>query len=513
MRADDAPGETTPLLRLRQVTKSYGAFRALDGVDFDLAPGEVHVLFGENGAGKSTLINIITGNTGFEDGEYAFLGRSAAGLAPQTLRAAGIAAVFQEFSVLPDLTVEENLFLGREIRRGPFLDKAAMRRRAAELLADLRFDIPVTALVDTLSRPERQMVEIAKALLVEAPVLILDEPTASLTDSDADKLFDVVRAAKARGVGIIYVSHRMREIRLLADRITVLRNGRKIDTIAAAGVTEAALVEMMVGRPAAALYPTIRHAPAAERLRVEHLATRDGLVRDVSLTVQAGEIVGLAGLVGCGKSEVGRAIYGLQPIEAGSVTTNGGAVQAPQPRGMLRRAVCYFPADRGREGLALNRPNRENVTMAALDTPSLGGGGLLHLAHERRTARQVMERLLMRPMAPEQQVINLSGGNRQKIMLTRGLVRDVSVFLFDEPTVGIDVGAKAEIYALLRDLVEQQGAAILLISSELPEILNLSNRIYVMHQGRVVRELTGPERTEEAILSCFFGSARLEAAS
>jgi ribose transport system ATP-binding protein len=263
----------TPLLVLSGVTKRYGAFRALDGVDFDLQPGEVHVLFGENGAGKSTLINVITGNVAFGEGTYSVQGRPAAGLSPQTLRAAGIAAVFQEFSLLPDLTVEENLFLGREMRHGPFVDRTAMRRRSAKLFAELGFDIPVSTLVGSLSRPEQQMVEIAKALMFDAPILILDEPTASLTDTDADRLFAVVARLKARGVGIIYVSHRMREIRLLADRITVLRNGRRIATIAASGVTEAALVEMMAGRPSGELYPAIRHTPAAERLRIENLAT------------------------------------------------------------------------------------------------------------------------------------------------------------------------------------------------------------------------------------------------
>jgi ribose transport system ATP-binding protein len=502
----------TPLLVLSGVTKRYGAFRALDGVDFDLQPGEVHVLFGENGAGKSTLINVITGNVAFGEGTYSVQGRPAAGLSPQTLRAAGIAAVFQEFSVLPDLTVEENLFLGREMRHGPFVDRTAMRRRSAELFAELGFDIPVSTLVGSLSRPEQQMVEIAKALMFDAPILILDEPTASLTDTDADRLFAVVARLKARGVGIIYVSHRMREIRLLADRITVLRNGRRIATIAASGVTEAALVEMMAGRPSGELYPAIRHTPAAERLRIENLATPDGLVRTVSLSVHAGEIVGLAGLVGCGKSEIGRAVFGLLPIAAGSITVDGQVVAAPHPRAMLRRGVCYLPADRGTEGLALNRPVRENVTMAALDTSTLGGGGLLRLRAEKGVAARLLERLSVRPPSPEPPVLNLSGGNRQKVMLTRGLVRPTDVFLFDEPTVGIDVGAKAEVYALMRDLTEA-GAAVLLVSSDLPEILHLSHRIYVMHQGVIVRELAGAERTEEAILSCFFGSASLQDAT
>jgi ribose transport system ATP-binding protein len=496
------------LLRLTGVRKRFGGSLALDGVDFDLQPGEVHVLFGENGAGKSTLINIITGNVSPDAGRYRLADAEVARMTPKLARDSGIAAVFQEFSLIPDLSVVENLFLGREDNRFTILNARAMRTAAAAFMTRLGFGIPVDANVGRLSRAERQMVEIAKALMREnARILIFDEPTASLTDADAETLFAIIRDLKARGIGIIYVSHRMREIRRLADRITVLRGGRRVATVPADGVTEGQLVELMVGRPVSDLYPAIRHRPAGVRLAVERLSSKDGRVRDVSLTVRAGEMVGLAGLVGCGKGEVGRLVFGLDAIAGGQVLVDGKPVVRPAPRDMLRAGVCYFPADRGRDGLALNRPVRENASAAALDLPAIGGGGWLRLASEARRVRSVLERLSVRPLLPEQPVTQFSGGNRQKVMLARGLMRDIRVFLFNEPTVGIDVGAKAEIYALLRDLTEA-GAAVLLVSSELPEILSLANRIYVMHEGAIVDELSGAEKTEAAILSGFFGKGR-----
>ena len=505
--------ERAHLLELTGVRKRFAGSVALDDVNFDLRPGEVHVLFGENGAGKSTLINIITGSVSPDAGEYRLAGAVVSRMTPRLARDSGLASVFQEFSLAPDLNVAENLFLGREPNRRTFLNARAMRRVAGEFLASLRFNVPAEALVARLSRAERQMVEIAKALMdPKARIMIFDEPTASLTDADAEKLFAVIADLKRRGVGVIYVSHRMREIRRLADRITVLRGGRLVATVSADGVTESQLVELMVGRPIGDLYPTIGHRPAEVRLAVEGLSSKDGRVREVSLTVRAGEVVGLAGLVGCGKGEVGRLVFGLDAIAGGRVIVNGRPVARPAPRAMLRAGVCYFPADRGRDGLAFNRPVRENASAAALDLQAIGGAGLLRLREEARRVQSVLQRLSVRPLAPEQLVVQFSGGNRQKIMLARGLIRDIRVYLFDEPTVGIDIGAKAEIYTLVRDLTES-GAAVLLSSSELPELLYLANRIYVMHEGSVVDELAGENKTEAAILSCFFGKTRSTSAT
>jgi ribose transport system ATP-binding protein len=500
--------ESAHLLELSGVHKRFSGSIALEDVSFDLRAGEVHVLFGENGAGKSTLINVITGNVLPDAGAYRLSGMAIPRMTPRLARDSGLASVFQEFSLAPDLTVAENLFLGREPSRATFLNARALRRTAVEFLTKLRFDVPAEALVRRLSRAERQMVEIAKALMSSnARIVIFDEPTASLTDADAEKLFAIIADLKRRGVGVIYVSHRMREIRQLADRITVLRGGRLVATVPADGVTESQLVELMVGRPIGDLYPTINHRPAEIRLAVESLSSKDGRVRDVSLNVRAGEVVGLAGLVGCGKGEVGRLVFGLDAIAGGRVTIDGRAVSKPTPRAMLRAGVCYFPADRGRDGLALNRPVRENASAGALDLPAIGGAGLLRLREETRRVQSVLQTLSVRPLAQERLVAQFSGGNRQKIMLARGLMRDIRVYLFDEPTVGIDVGAKAEIYALIRDLTEA-GAAVLLASSELPEVLHIAHRVYVMHEGVVIDELAGDSKTEASILSCFFGRRR-----
>ena len=492
------------MLELKGITKRFGQTQALDEVDFDLRGSEVHVLFGENGAGKSTLINVITGNVQADRGAYTLHGRRMTAMTPHTSRQSRIAAVFQEFSLIPDLTVAENLFLGRETARLGILRNGPMMRQAERFIEELGFDIHPADRVGDLSRANRQMVEIAKGLHGPFDILVLDEPTASLTDADAERLFAIIKRLKDDGKGIIYVSHRMREIRLLADRVTVLRGGRKVGTVDGASVSEARLVEMMVGRPVSDLYPEVHHRPGEVAVEAVALSSADGRVRDVSISVRAGEIVGLAGLVGCGKGEVGRLIFGLDPIARGEVRIHGQPMRHPSPHQMLAAGVCYFPADRGTEGLAPNRPVRENASAAALDLTLLSRRGWLRLRAEAERVRSVLERLRVRPLVPEQTVAQFSGGNRQKIMLSRGLMRDIGIFLFDEPTVGIDVGAKAEIYDLLRELTEA-GAAVLLVSSELPEILHLSSRIYVMHEGGIAGELTGDRRTEAEVLHLFFG--------
>jgi len=492
------------LLEMAGISKRFPGVVALDGVDFDLHAGEVHVLFGENGAGKSTLINIIAGTFPPDAGVYRFRGRELGRLKPHAARAVGISPVFQEFSLVPELTIEENLFLGREMTSGGFLDRAGMAERARKVIAELGFDLKPDEKVARLSRAHQQMVEIAKALLADLRVLILDEPTASLTEAEAETLFALVGRLKASGVGIIYVSHRIREFQRIGDRITILRDGRKIATMPLAGVSETTLVELMTGRKVGVLFPRVVHRPAETLLAVEGLTLADGAVREASFHARAGEITGIAGLVGCGKSEIVRAIYGLEPIAAGTVRVGGETLAgAATPIAMLRRGVCYFPSDRVAEGLALGRPIRENASMAALDLPAFSRGSVLRRASERRTVKAILERLKLRPPQIERAVAKLSGGNRQKVLLARGMTREVSVFLFDEPTVGIDVGAKIEIYELMKALVAE-GAAIVLVSSELPEVMNLSNRVYVMHRARMVAELSGEAINEAEILSHFF---------
>lgn len=499
-------GETetaSPILQLSGISKHFPGVKALSDVDFDLLPGEVHVLFGENGAGKSTLINVIAGSFPPDSGSIMFRGEPLRLNSPHHARELGINAVFQEFSLVPTLSVQDNLYLGRELKRGRLLDKGAMARGARATLEQLGFHVDPRAQVGRLSRAEQQMVEIAKAIQSSPSVLILDEPTASLTENEADQLFAVVESLKASGIGIIYITHRMQEIRRIADRITVLRDGRHVATVAAGGISEQRLVELMTGRTIEALYPTVTSNAQRTMVEVNRLTLANGRVRDISITVRAGEIVGLAGLVGSGKSEVGRAIFGAEPISDGSIVIDGQAVTSPSPGEMLGRGVVYIPPDRRAEGLVSTRSVRENMSLASLDQPAFSRMGLLRRGAERNLVRDVAQRLNLRPLNIERQVAYFSSGNQQKVVLGRGLTRDVQVFIFDEPTTGVDVGAKVEIYGFMKDLCEA-GAAVLLISSDLPELLHLSHRAYVMHRGEVRAELIGSAITEEAVLANFF---------
>jgi ribose transport system ATP-binding protein len=491
------------LLELSCVSKRFPGVVALDGVDFDLRRGEVHVLFGENGAGKSTLINIIAGTFPPDTGTFKYQGQEVGHLTPHGARVIGISPVFQEFSLVPELTVEQNLFLGRELTAGGFLNRPAMRARAQAIIRELNFDLEPDRKVQQLSRAHQQMVEIVKAFLTEVRLLILDEPTASLTDAEAATLFDLIAKLKATGVGIIYVSHRMREIKRIADRVTVLRDGHKIATVAAGDVSENELVELMTGRKIGVLFPEIVHKPGEKLLEVEHVTLTNRSVSDVSFYARAGEITGIAGLVGCGKSEIIRAVVGLETISSGTFRVCGAEVGSPSPATMMKRGVCYFPSDRVAEGLALARPVRENASMAALDLPGFSRSRILRRGSERRIVQGIVDKLGLRPPHIERAVASFSGGNRQKVLLARGLTRVISVFLFDEPTVGVDVGAKIDVYELMKALVAT-GVAIVLVSSDLPEVLNLSHRLYVMHRSRMVAELVGADINEPAVLSHFF---------
>jgi ribose transport system ATP-binding protein len=500
---DTEPTQPAPLLTLSGISKRFSGVRALDRVDLDVRAGELHVLFGENGAGKSTLINVIAGTFPPDEGAFQFAGEEIRHLTPQRARAIGISPVFQEFSLVPSLNVEENLFLGREISSRGVLRNSEMRKRARALIDELGFDLDPARRVDDLSRAHQQMAEIAKALLGRVRLLILDEPTASLTERETGRLFELIARLKRQNVGIIYVSHRMREIRALADRVTVLRDGRHIRTLDAATSSDGELVELMTGRKIDLLFPTIRHKPTTVAVDVENLSLTDGSVRDVNFYAQAGEITGIAGLVGCGKSELIRAIYGLEPVASGVVRIDGTPYEFPTPRRSLERGVAYFPANRVAEGLALSRPIRENASMTVLDLPAFARFGILRQGAERTRITAIMEQLQLRPPDIERAAGALSGGNRQKVMLGRALTRELTVFLFDEPSVGIDVGAKLEVYDFMKRLVEA-GAAVIVVSSELPEVLALSNRLYVMHQGRIAAELKGADKTEQNVLASFF---------
>jgi ribose transport system ATP-binding protein len=491
------------LLELIGTTKRFQGSTALENVDFDLLHGEVHVLFGENGAGKSTLINIIAGTFASSAGDFHFEGEPFNALTPALARSIGISAVFQEFSLVPELTVSENLYLGRETGRFGFLHQRSMRAGAIAILHDLNFAISPDVAVGELSRAQQQMVEIAKALLFKPKVLILDEPTASLTEAETAVLFDAIARLKAMDVGIIYVSHRLQEIRLLADRVTVLRDGRKITTVNAVDRSNEELVALMAGRQIDQLYPGIARNAGPVRLSVTELNVGDATVRDASLTLRGGEIVGIGGLIGSGKSEFIRALFGLEAIKSGQITVDGEAVAHPTPSKMIARKLCYFPADRNVEGLALPRSILENASMTALATAALSRGPFLRKSNERSLVQDIAERLAIKPRRASIAVGSLSGGNRQKVMLARGLSRPTEIFLFEEPTVGIDVGAKVDVYQTLKALVEQ-GHAVLLVSSDLPELLHLSHRLLIFGGGRIVAELEGDGLNEQAALSHFF---------
>ncbi|MGE0649025.1 MAG: sugar ABC transporter ATP-binding protein [Gammaproteobacteria bacterium] len=499
---DVRPGEC--VLEARGITKSFPGARALDDVSFDLRAGETHVLFGENGAGKSTLINIIAGARQPDRGELRLEGRICRFHSVHDARLAGIAAVFQEFSLAPDLTVTENIFLGAEPKRGGFLDKRRMHARAVEMLARLGFALDARALVGGLSRAEKQMVEIAKALLTEPRILILDEPTSSLTERETRQLFDLIAALKNQGVGIIYITHRIKEIATIGDRVTVLRDGRYVATLPVSEISEERLVELMTGRSVEEFYPEIEHRPGEVLLSVSRLSTHDRRLNDISFEVRAGEIVGLAGLVGSGKSEIGRACFGLEALSAGEIVLYGQQLRSLSPKAMLKRGLTYIPSDRHREGLMLERPVRENISLSVLDTKALSRFGLLRLVEERSLARRLAQRMRVTPLHLEADVIRYSGGNQQKVLLAKALARETRLFIFDEPTIGIDVGAKIEIYNFLKELVGL-GVGILLVSSELPEILNLCNRTYIVRRGRIVAELGGAAITEANALAAFFG--------
>lgn len=502
--SNNSAGGTLPaLLEMRGISKKFPGVLALDNVDFDLRHSEVHVLFGENGAGKSTLINIIAGTFSAESGVMKYSGEDIKNLTPHKARHLGISPVFQEFSLVPHLTVQENLFLGHELSKAGFLNKQAMKTRANDVIARLGFDLHPNDRVSSLSRAHQQMVEIAKALLADVKLLILDEPTASLTEAETTRLFELIETLKAEGAGIIYVSHRMKEIKQVADRISILRDGQWIAECDAKTVEEGELVELMTGRKVDMLFPKIDHAPTVAKLEMRNIKLANGSVNGGTIVAHAGEITGIAGLVGCGKSELIRTAFGLEKIESGTLVVSGEAYEKPTPSKSLKRGICYFPSDRVVEGLALDRPIRENASVAALDQPEFVKMNILRRAQERRVVQNIVDRLKLRPPNIERAVGNLSGGNMQKVMLSRGLTRETDIFLFDEPTVGIDVGAKIEVYELMKSLTES-GAAVILVTSELPEALHLSNRLYVMHRAKIVAELTGDGISEQAVLSHFF---------
>ena len=491
------------LLRLAEIRKSFAGVQALKGVSYDLRAGEVHALVGENGAGKSTLIKIITGAHRPDEGTIEVGGHPVTDNDPVRARALGIAAIYQQPALFPDLTVAENIALGLEPSGGwRVVDWKGRRERARRLLNLLEARINPETEVRHLSMPEQQLVEIARALGADARILIMDEPTASLGDRETDDLVRVIRDLKGRGVGIIYISHRLEELPRVADRVTALRDGALVGTRDIHEVDRPALIRMMVGRELSAVFPKRRVPIGDVVLGVEGLGCRTSGVHDVSFDVRAGEILGLAGLVGAGRTELARVLFGLTPADSGSIRLRGQPVTIDDPGAAVALGIAYVPEDRRRHGVIPEMSVESNVTLATL--PAVSTLGLIDVAREGRVAADSVERLGIKTPSVENPVGNLSGGNQQKVALARWLASSPSVLILDEPTQGIDVGAKAEIHRLMVDLAGR-GMAILMISSELPEILGMSDRIAVMHGGTVVGRLDRAEATQEAVLELALG--------
>ena len=493
------------LLRLQEVSKAFGGVRALRGVSFDLRPGEIHALVGENGAGKSTLVRILTGAVKADSGTIEIEGRRVERADPVVMRGLGVAPIYQQPALLPDLTVAENIAMGLE-RGGPWrrVDWRSRRERARQLLARVGAAVDVDALAHGLRMAEQQLVEIARALGADARILLMDEPTAALTDREATRLFELIRDLRAHRVGVVYISHRLEEVAALADRVSVLRDGELVATRDMAQVDRRELIRLMVGREIQAIFPK-RAVPIGDVvLAAEGLACRSSGIRGVSFQVRAGEILGFAGLVGAGRTELARVLFGLTPADEGVIRLRGAAVRVAAPAEAVRLGVAYLPEDRRRHGVIGEMSIAANTTLAALR--AITRAGFLDFAAEREIATTYLQRFAIKAPSIDAAVATLSGGNQQKVALARWLATRPSVLVLDEPTQGVDVGAKAEIHGLIVDLAAQ-GLAILLVSSELPEILGMSDRVVVMRAGTVAGVLDRAVATQERIMTLALGHA------
>jgi ribose transport system ATP-binding protein len=487
------------LVSIRGLCKTFAGVQALDKVAFELRAGEVHALMGENGAGKSTLMKALAGIHAFDDGHIEVEGRQVTIASPSHAQALGIGIVHQELNLMRHLSAAQNIFIGREPRRGLFLDEERLNADARRLFERLNIDLDPRTRVAELTVARQQMVEIAKALSFDSKVLIMDEPTAALNAREVADLFRVVRQLRDEGVGIVYISHRMDELQQIADRVTVMRDGRTIATVAMADTSTAAIIQMMVGR---ALEDNVRAAPpdtSAREIVLEVRGLRRGAaIRDVSFSVRKGEILGFAGLMGAGRTEVARAVFGADPVDGGEIRVHGRPVRIRSPRDAVRNGIGYLSEDRKQFGLATAMDVQSNIAMTSLSR-LLRAGMFIDSEAVAEAAAHHVRQLGIRTASLAQPVKLLSGGNQQKVVIAKWLLRDCDILFFDEPTRGIDVGAKAEIHKLI-DALAAQGKAIVVISSELPEILRLSHRIVVMCEGRITGEQGALEATQESLM-------------
>jgi ribose transport system ATP-binding protein len=517
---EDSGVGTPVILSMKNITKRFPGVLAVDNVSLDIHAGEVHGLVGENGAGKSTLMNILSGTYTSFDGQILFNEHPANFHNTREAQHAGIAMIHQELNLVPELTVYENILLGREHKiGGVILNRPSMRRAARKLMSDLGLDIDTNRPINRLRVGQRQLVEIAKALSLNARILIMDEPTSALSEAEVEYLFNVIRGLRAHNVAVIYISHRLDEIFSIADRITVLRDGRVVGTSLAPGITRQQLINLMVGRNLENLYPKENVELGTPVLRVENLNLKQGrnhVLKDISLVVNRGEIVGLAGLMGAGRTQLLETIFGAYPVRTvqGQIWLDGHDVKITSPKAAIRRGIGLIAEDRKGQSLVLERPVVENATLATLHQ-FLILSSVVNRRNESRAVGRLVSDLNIKTPSIRTLVGNLSGGNQQKVVVAKFLLTDIKLFLLDEPTRGIDVGAKAEVYSLVGQLAKR-GTAFLLVSSELPELLAVCDRIYVLCDGRVTGEFTRDQFNQAAIMEAatqFNGQTKSEEAS
>ncbi|HEU4391421.1 MAG TPA: sugar ABC transporter ATP-binding protein [Blastocatellia bacterium] len=491
------------LLTATDITKAFAGVQALRSACLELRAGEVHALVGENGAGKSTLVKIITGAVQPDGGEITLDGETIRENSPLRAKSRGIVAIYQQPALFPELTVAENIALGLERARSWHrIDWKYRRSRAADLLHRVGARIDPEAIAADLTMPQQQLVEIARAIGADARIFIMDEPTASLSEEESQNLFRVIRELLAQSAGIIYISHRLDELQMIADRVTVLRDGKTIDTLDVSKVTREELIRLMVGREVSTVFPKKSVSLGETILELDQVGCSASGIVQISFTVRAGEIVGLAGLVGAGRTELARTLFGLTPADSGTILLRGQPVSINSPAQAIKLGLAYVPEDRRRHGVILDMPISANTTLAALSR--ITRFGFIDLQKERDTSLQYAGRLAIKTQSLFSPVAALSGGNQQKVALSRWLVTRPAVLILDEPTQGIDVGAKAEIHTLMGELAEQ-GIAIIMISSELPEVIAMSDRVVVMHAGRITGILDRAEATQAKILALALG--------
>ncbi|MGE5613898.1 MAG: sugar ABC transporter ATP-binding protein [Bacillota bacterium] len=488
------------LLEMHHITKVFPGVKALDDVSFNLKPGEVHVLIGENGAGKSTLMKILAGAYAPDAGELYVEGKKITRFNPIVAQKNGIGIIYQEFNLIPYLTVAENIFIDHlPEKAGIFLNKKTMHEKAEKLLSDMKMNVDIHALANSIPVAQQQMVEVAKALTHDLKILIMDEPTATLSDREIEKLFEIIRSLTKKGIGVIYISHRLQEIPVIGDRVTILRDGKYICTRSINEFTTEEIIKLMVGREISNLYKRERIKPGEVVLKVEHLYSSKKKLEGINLELRRGEIVGLAGLVGAGRTELARALFHVDRYDGGKVYLFGKEISKDlTPGQVIEHGLALLPEDRKKQGLSLILSITQNIIMASMK--KLFPSSVIRSKTEKEVADKYIKELKIITPFREQLARNLSGGNQQKVVLAKWLCSQADIIIFDEPTRGIDVGAKGEIYALMNDLVKQ-GKAILMISSELPEIIGMSDRIYVMRNGKIVKELNSDEASQEVIIS------------